>query len=144
VELAWDRPCFLPVAALNTLRRETLDRLSAARAANRPTMQGQILRNQVPYPDTTLTYRGNALNRQAVAFYQRHGVEEIAPAAESGRDLHGEVVMRTRYCIRQQLGLCDGTHKSAKLREPLHLVDKEGHRYRLRFNCAACEMEIMY
>jgi collagenase-like PrtC family protease len=144
VELAWNRPYFLPVAALNTLRRETLERLSTVRAANRPVMRGQIVRNQVPYPGTILTFRGNALNRQAVAFYQRHGIEEIAPAAESGLDLHGEVVMRTRYCIRQQLGLCDGTHRTGKLREPLYLVDKDGHRYRLRFNCADCEMEIVY
>jgi collagenase-like PrtC family protease len=144
VELAWDRPYFLPVAALNTLRRETLDRLSAVRTANRPVMQGQILRNQVPYPETTLTYRGNALNRQAVAFYQRHGVERIAPAAESGLDLQGEVVMRTRYCLRHQLGGCDGRHKTGELREPLYLVDEDGHRYRLRFNCADCEMEIVY
>jgi putative protease len=144
VELAWDQPYFLPMAALNTLRREALDRLSAARTANRPVMQGGILRNQVPYPETILTYRGNALNRQAVAFYQRHGVKEIAPAAESGLDMHGEVVMRTRYCIKHQLGLCDGRRKAGELGEPLYLVDEDGHRYRLRFNCADCEMEIVY
>ena len=41
VELAWDRPYFLPVSTLNALRRETLDRLAAARAANRPRLRGQ-------------------------------------------------------------------------------------------------------
>ncbi len=50
VDLAWDRPYFLPVAALNALRRETLERLLMARAANRPVLRGEIQRNQAPYP----------------------------------------------------------------------------------------------
>jgi len=144
VELAWDRPYFLPVAALNALRRETLDRLSAARAANRPVMRGEIVRNQAPYPETTLTYRGNALNQQAVAFYRRHGVEEVAPAAESGLMMAGRVVMRTRYCIKHQIGLCDGTPQAGGPAEPLYLIDEDGHRYRLRFDCGDCEMEVIF
>ncbi len=144
VDLAWDQPYFLSTATLNALRRETLDRLSAIRATNRPLMQGQILRNEVPYPEATVTYRGNALNQQAVAFYRRHGVKEIAPAAESGLDMRGKVVMHTRYCIQHQLGLCDGRRRTGKPREPLSLVDQGGHHYLLRFNCADCEMEILY
>jgi putative protease len=107
-------------------------------------MQGRVLRNQVPYPDTTLTYRGNALNQHARDFYRRHGVQEIAPAAESGLDMRGKIVMRTRYCIQHQLGLCDGTARAGNLREPLYLVDNDGHHYRLRFHCADCEMEVLY
>jgi putative protease len=144
VELAWEQAYHLPLATLNTLRRETLHRLGQTRAANRPLMQGRVLRNRVPYPDSSLTYRGNALNQQARAFYQRHGVQEIAPAAESGLDMRGEVVMRTRYCIQHQLGFCDGAGKAGSLREPLYLVDDDGHHYRLRFHCADCEMEVIY
>jgi putative protease len=144
VDLAWERPYFLPLAALNTLRRETLDLLIQARAANRPRMQTKILRNQVPYPEGALTYRGNALNRQAQNFYRRHGVQEIAPAAESGLDMSGKVIMRTRYCVQHQLGMCDGTGKTGTQREPLYLIDEDGHRYRLRFHCADCEMEVIY
>jgi putative protease len=148
VELAWDRHYFLPVSVLNALRRETLERLVAARAANRPLLQpqtrGEIRRNRGPYPETRLTYRGNVLNRKARAFYERHGVAEIAPAAESGLDMEGKVVMRSRYCIQHQLGLCDGTSKASGLREPLYLIDEDGHRYRLRFDCGDCEMEVVY
>ncbi|MGD9316641.1 MAG: U32 family peptidase [Anaerolineae bacterium] len=144
VELAWERAYFLPMASLNALRREALDQLGQTRAANRPLMQGQILRNQVPFPESVLTYRGNALNQQARDFYRRHGVQEIAIAAESGLDMLGEVVMRSRYCIQHQLGFCDGTTRASSLREPLCLVDDHGHRYRLRFRCADCEMEVIY
>jgi putative protease len=144
VKLAWDQPYFLPVSALNELRRDTLDRLLATRAANRPQMGKGIARNDAAYPEQQLTYRGNVLNRQAAAFYRRHGVGEIEPAAESGLDMAGRVVMRTRYCIRHQLGLCDGQRKTGNVREPLYLVDEDGHRYRLRFDCASCEMEVIY
>jgi hypothetical protein len=144
VELAWQQPYFLPVATLNALRRDVLGRLLAARAAARPRMPGRVVRNEAPYPQTRLTYLGNALNQQAVAFYRRHGVEEVAPAAESGLDMEGRVVMRSRYCLKHQLGLCDGTSQKTDLREPLYLVDEDGHHYRLRFRCADCEMEVLY
>lgn len=119
-------------------------RLLAARAAARPRLRGDGARNDVPYPRTRLSYLGNVLNRQAAAFYRRHGVEEIEPAAESGLDMHGRAVMRTRYCLRHQLGQCDGRHPATDLREPIELVDEDGHRYRLRFDCRACEMEVVY
>ena len=144
VELAWDRPYFLPVRVLNALRRETLERLGTVREANRPVMTGGIAPNDVPFPESELSFRGNVLNEKAAAFYRRHGVQEIAPAAESGLDMRGEVVMRTRYCIRHQLGLCDGKRKSDDVQEPLYLLDPDGHRYRLRFDCKGCEMEVVY
>ncbi|MGD8488025.1 MAG: U32 family peptidase [Anaerolineae bacterium] len=144
VDLAWDQPYFLPTAQLNQLRREALDRLVAARADNRPRPQAEIIANRAPYPQRALSYRGNVLNQKAAAFYRRHGVEEIEPAAESGLDLAGRVVMRTRYCLQHQLGLCDGTAQAGRLRQPLYLVDSDGHRYPLRFDCAACEMEVIY
>jgi hypothetical protein len=34
--------------------------------------------------------------------------------------------------------------QAGQLREPLYLIDEHGHRYRLRFNCADCEMGSVY
>ncbi len=144
VDLVWDQAFFLPVSVLNALRRQALDRLIEARAENRPRLPGGIVPNDALYPEKTLTYRGNVLNRHAAAFYRRHGVAEIEPAAESGLDMDGRVVMRTRYCIQHQLGYCDGAQKTERLQEPLFLIDQEGRRYRLRFRCSDCEMEILY
>jgi hypothetical protein len=81
VELESDQPCFLPVSTLNSLRRKALGRLLAVRALNRLVMRGEVRRNQVPHPESALTYRGNMLNEQAAAFYQRHGVSSIEPAS---------------------------------------------------------------
>jgi hypothetical protein len=129
---------------LNQLRREALERLVAVRAQNRPVPQATIHRNNVPYPEKTLSYLGNVLNQSAAAFYRRHGVEEIAPAAESGLDMRGKRVMLTRYCLKHQLGLCPRENNAPALKDPLYLVDEDGHKYRLRFNCAACEMEVHF
>jgi 23S rRNA 5-hydroxycytidine C2501 synthase len=144
VELAWEQPYFLPVSALNELRRDVLARLIDVREASRPRLEGGIERNEVPHPETSLTYRGNVLNRQAEAFYRRHGVSEIESAAESGLNMEGRVVMRTRYCVQHQLGLCDGAGNRADVRQPLFLVDADGRRFQLRFECAACEMEVIH
>jgi putative protease len=58
--------------------------------------------------------------------------------------MQGQRVMRTRYCIKHQLGLCHREGKVSPLQEPLYLVDEDGHRYELRFDCAACEMEVSF
>lgn len=147
LRIDWDDVYFLTFSALNGLRRAALDALLRARAAQRPREEREIRENDVPYPEKRLTYRGNALNAKAVAFYRRHGVEEIEPAAESGLDLSGRTVMHTRYCILHQLGLCQGAEhgrQRADLKFPLFLVDEERHRYPLRFDCEACEMHVLY
>ena len=137
VEIALDPVPFVPVATLNALRRAVLDRLSALRETNRPRHEGRIVPNETPYPTRELSYLGNVLNAKAEAFYRRHGVDRSEPAAESGLDLTGRRLMTTRYCIREQLGLC-----GADVAEPLSLIDDEGRRLELRFDCAHCAMEV--
>ena len=144
LELAWERPYYLPTRTLNALRRETLDRLLAARQAHRPLLRGGVEPNDAPFPQAALDYRGNVLNQRAAAFYRRHGVDQIEPAAESGLDMRDRVVMRTRYCLQHQLGLCDGQDRTRRLPGPLYLVDEQGHRYPLEFDCARCEMKVLY
>lgn len=144
VELAWSRACFLPVSVVNGLRRDLLVKLVKARTATRPVTARRIAPNDSPYPIQELSYLGNALNGKAVAFYQRHGVTEIEPAAESGLDMRGRRVMTTWYCLRHQLGMCPKLGAAGHFREPLYLVDEEGHRFELRFDCAACRMEIIW
>jgi putative protease len=130
-------PRFFPVALLNALRRDALDALRAARAAARPAAHGGVRVNDAPFPAKALTYTGNVLNRRAADFYRRHGVMKIEPAAESGLDLRGRVVMTTRHCVRRELGLCERPAK------PLLLVDEEGRKLGLRFACLRCEMEVV-
>ncbi len=134
---------FLPQSVLNGLRRDVLEALTEARRAQHPRVEGGVLKNDVPYPETTLSYRGNVLNQYAKAFYRRHGVQEIEPAAESGLDMTGRVVMTTRYCLKHELGLCPRENKAARVAEPLVLLDDEGDRLELRFQCGQCQMEVV-
>jgi putative protease len=94
----------------------------------------------VPYPQKELNFRGNVLNKKAEEFYHRHGVETIEPAAESGLDLSGKVVMTTKYCLREELGLCEGKTKN----ESLILVDEDDREYEVNFRCGKCGMEIIF
>lgn len=126
---------FVPMAILNSLRRGALEELAQVRAANRPIQTRLATWSDVPYPTHRLTFEGNVLNSFAEAFYRRHGVTEIEPAAESGLDLCGRRVMTTKYCLRRQFGNCGKN-------DALTLVDGEGHRLELRFDCERCVMEV--
>ena len=142
VVLELDAPYFFPVSTLNALRRRALDELVAVREAHRPRGNGGPIKNDARFPESTLSYLGNVLNRHAATFYRRHGVIGIMPAAESGVDMHGKKVMTTRYCLKHQLGLCPQDHPLTPPDEPLFLRDDEGHQLELHFDCARCEMTI--
>ena len=142
VEFSLQIPYFIPVSALNALRRGALAALAHGREQNRPRPAGGILPNAIPFPEKKLTYLGNVLNQKAAAFYRRHGVTSIAPAAESGLDMHGLKVMTTKYCLKYQLGACPKEPEATRLNEPLSLVNEHGEIFPLRFNCALCQMEV--
>jgi putative protease len=135
---------FLPVSVLNELRREVIGRLAGAREQARPRARGGAIKNNAPYPEKSLSYNGNVLNQKAAAFYRRHGVAQIEPAAESGLDLHGRCIMASKYCIRRELGCCLAKEEGCTLPEDISLVDHEGRRFELRFDCGRCVMEIYY
>ncbi len=133
---------FLAVSVLNGMRRGVLEALSAARKQRRPRGGGGAIANEVPYPERELTFLGNVLNRKAEAFYRRHGVTAIEAAAESGLNMHGRKVMTTRYCVKEQIGLCPHKGAGDTVEEPIFLVDDDGNRLRLDCDCSRCEMEI--
>jgi len=139
----------LSLAALNGLRRGLVEGLRQQRARLRPTRVVDHAPNHQPFPERELSFLGNVLNQKAAAFYRRHGVERIEPAAESGLDMHGRKVMTTRFCIKYEMGLCareSGDASRASPTEPWVLVDDEGRRLRLDFCCDRrdCVMEIVY
>jgi putative protease len=139
LELKLSKPYFLPVSALNDLRRDALAALEKAAAGlASPREEIKLAPNDYPYPTDKLDYTGNVLNSLAAAFYKRHGVKEIAMAAEGGADLAGKPLMTSKFCLRRQLGLC----RKGKSVEPLFMEDAEGHKFRLEFDCARCEMKL--
>lgn len=79
-------------------------------------------------------YRLNCANRLSCSVYKELGVASPAPAFELEQPAGAEL-MRTKYCIRHQLGLCpnDGVK--------LYLLNGK-NRLALEFDCAKCEMVI--
>ena len=91
---------------------DVAENLAIARDQARPRQERPLVPNDVLFPATKLSYLANVLNQKAAAFYRRHQVLEIEPAAESGLDLAGRTVMTTRYCLKYELGLCPRTGNS--------------------------------
>ncbi len=69
----------------------------------------------------------------------RRGVKDPSSAFVLSYDF-GDELMRSKYCVRHELGLCPRQGK-AKKAEPLFLVNS-GKRLRLDFQCAVCEMTV--
>jgi putative protease len=72
-----------------------------------------------------------------------------APAPQQKRKAEDGVLMRSKYCIRYELGLCpnfskrkDGRLLRSDCRQPLYLVNN-GRRLQLAFDCKACEMAVL-
>jgi 23S rRNA 5-hydroxycytidine C2501 synthase len=144
VEIAADPVPFAPVSVWNRFRREALDALTTLREKNRPSVSIAIEPNDTPYPEKQLSFLGNVFNGKAEAFYRRHGVESIEPAAESGLDMAGRKVMTAKYCLRFELHRCTGTRRSAAPPPPWILEDEDGRKFKACFDCANCRMEIYY
>ena len=142
-EINLDPMEFLPVKELNALRREAIKVLQEERLAHFPRREVKHAPNSEPYPATSLDYRGNVMNGKAKAFYLRHGVKSVSDALEKGPVKTGTVLMTTRYCLLHSLGLCDRENKKAAKTGGLYLIDEQKRKFKLRFDCADCRMEVV-
>ena len=131
---------FVPASLAAEVRREALSALDEARR-NRPLEHRILPENPVArYPSERLTAEENVTNRLAEAFYRDHGVREIERGLDLAPTTAGHRVMRSAYCIRREIGEC--LRERPRLRGDLYL-EHGAHRYRLEFDCAACEMSLI-
>ena len=149
VTLELSGPRFVPASLLNTLRRDAVAQLEAARASSLQRLpRAQPVEPPAPYPEDTLTYLANVYNHKARDFYARHGVQVIAAAYESQEE-EGEVsLMITKHCVRFSFSLCPkqakgvtGVQGQVKA-EPLQLINGK-EKLTLRFDCKPCEMHVV-
>ena len=131
---------FVPASLAAEVRREALSALDEARR-NRPLEHRILPENPAArYPSERLTAEENVTNRLAEAFYRDHGVREIERGLDLAPTTAGHRVMRSAYCIRREIGEC--LRERPRLRGDLYL-EHGAHRYRLEFDCAACEMSLI-
>ena len=142
VELKLSQPWFLPVSAINALRREATEQLEAARIASHPRPpRATPAANPVPYPQEELSYLGNVFNAKARQFYEKHGVKLIEEAYEAGNEKGMVSLMITRHCLRYSFNLCPKEVKHLKP-DPMTLINGN-EKLILKFDCKACEMHVV-
>jgi putative protease len=142
VELKLSQPWFLPVSAINALRREATEQLETTRIASHPRPpRATPAANPVPYPQEELTYLGNVFNAKARQFYEKHGVKLIDEAYEAGNEKGMVSLMITRHCLRYSFNLCPKEVKHLKP-DPMTLINGN-EKLILKFDCKACEMHVV-
>lgn len=142
VDLQLTQPWFLPVGAINALRREAAEKLEAARVASHPRPpRAAPATDPAPYPQDELTYLGNVFNAKARAFYEKHGVRLIEDAYEAGNEKGMVSLMITRHCLRYSFNLCPKEVKHLKP-DPMTLINGN-EKLILKFDCKACEMHVV-
>jgi putative protease len=149
IDVALSQPWFLPASVLNTLRRDAVSALEAARAAalQRPA-RATAVEPPVHYPGDALTYLANVYNQKAHDFYVKHGVKIVDAAYESHQELGEVSLMITKHCVRWSLSLCPKQAKGVTgvqgtiRAEPLTMTSG-GDTLTLRFDCKPCEMHVV-
>jgi putative protease len=131
---------FVPSSLLAEMRREALTELFEKRKSLVPVRYPVAEDPSVQFPRTRITASENVVNHLAEQFLRNHGVREIEAGLDLLPSMNEQTVMRTRYCIRRELGEC--LRKKTHLSGELYLVRGQV-RYRLAFDCTACEMSII-
>ena len=170
---------FLPASALNAIRRDLAAALeempcraipllvnqASSRTGNAeyPVLEPDVLSQVQDIQETTsngphLSYKANIANHIARKIHMSLGASRTDDAFEISHRPDAEL-MRTKYCIRYELGLCPvhqagrqhgrANHTSGMVNPPIPSSRKtnlyltnNGKRYHLAFDCANCEMVV--
>ena len=131
---------FLSAQVLNGLRRDLAAELDRQPCRNLPLQKGSA--DKTPGKDLegkTIDYKANVANHISREMYISRGAAGIEDAYEITHRKDAEL-MRTKYCIKYELGLCP-VHQKAAPGSRLYLVNN-GKRYALGFDCRSCEMTV--
>ena len=127
---------FMPASFLNSIRRQLADALDAMPVPMLPLRRGIARPEAAP---EALTYKDNIANSVAREIYRERGSARMEDAYELTHR-HGVEFMRSKYCLRHELGRCPKQRPGTRP-EPLYLLNN-GRRLRLDFDCRACEMTV--
>ena len=131
---------FMNASALNGIRRTLAEKLDETPAIAKPLLNRELEGLQIaPFVERNVTYKQNVSNRLSADVYSSAGVGAIEDAYELSHR-KGAELMRTKYCIRYELGLCP-IRQNAKQSAPLFLLNN-GKRLALHFDCRRCEMTV--
>ena len=130
---------FMSASSVNSIRRALADELDGMPCIKRDLLLRQVEKDisGILSGQKEISYKFNISNRLSEGVYTDAGAVRIAPAYELSH-APGAELMRTKYCIRHELGMCPVHHKAADP-GPLFLLNN-GQRFALHFDCRNCEM----
>lgn len=140
---------FIPASILSKAKNELLNQLEHSQRSRYKFHYRRKESIEALYPVKELNAEYNTANSFAEAFYKEHGafVKDYALETDMNglkqAEKQGIPVMRTRYCIRKELGMCKRERELKKdsFKEPFYL--KSGKiSFRVEFNCQNCGMII--
>ena len=130
---------FYPAAVLNALRRELADELEKQRVSKVAPLPMKPSANPLlKEPAEHVDYHANCANHLAREVLTDLGYKKVDDAYEL-KPVQSAELMRSRYCVKYELGLCPKQHPSQKVTEPIYLLNG-GSRLKLSFDCKRCEM----
>lgn len=124
---------FYPISEINSFRREILKDLMTERLKNYPKETQSPLKYS-KFIKENLDYRANIHNDYAKTFYENCDSQVLEMSAESGSK--PSELMRTKHCLKFAFNMCKSPQK-------LYLIDENGKKYPLKFDCKNCEMVIL-
>ena len=131
---------FMPASALNSIRRELAQEMEAIPCKKKDILNRELSTGEnSSSPQKDVNYKTNISNHLSYEVYKAAGTENLRMAYEISPVADAEL-MRSRYCIRFELGMCPVHHK-VKDSGPLFLINN-GRRLALHFDCRNCEMTV--
>ena len=133
---------FMSASFLNSIRRDLAEKLDSIPCNRKDLLLRDLVitdNGRCNIPQKKTSYKNNISNRLSEDLYLSCGAESAEAAYEISHIGDAEL-MRTRYCIRYELGICPKHHR-CKETGPLYLLNN-GQRFILRFDCRNCEMTL--
>jgi putative protease len=142
--ISGDKLPFVSASALNGIRRSLAEELDKQPCNKKDILHRRPGRNRENERPATknVTYKENVSNALSEQIYKDAGAT-ISERAFELTHRHGAELMRTRYCIKHELGLCPKQPATGK--KPIHgklFLLNNGQKFALHFDCAACEMTV--
>ena len=135
---------FMSASALNGIRRTLAEELDKSACIKKDILHREIGRNVMNdvFAVKNVSYKQNVSNALSESVYKGIGAETLEKAFELTH-CAGAELMRTRYCIKYELGMCPKMQgaKTAAGAKRLFLLNN-GQKFALHFDCAKCEMTL--
>ena len=133
---------FMSASFLNAVRRDLAEKLDAIPCGRKDLLLRNLEnadKGGFVFPQKKTSYKNNISNRLSQTVYMSCGAESTEPAYELSH-VDGAELMRTKYCVRYELGMCPKHHGCRNI-GPLYLLNN-GQRFVLYFDCRNCEMTL--